>query len=66
MYISNLKTRRCFLIMDKITTHSLEHVGSGETLVFILTVEQYYYCLHTTKCYKCGVASFKVQYGNKL
>jgi hypothetical protein len=34
---------KVLFIMDNTTTRSLRHVGSGETLVFNLIIEQYYY-----------------------
>ena len=34
MYISNPKSGKVFLIMDDFATHSLEHVGRGESFGF--------------------------------
>ena len=39
MYSSNLKSKRCFFILDNIAIHSLEHVGRGDHFIFHLAVE---------------------------
>ena len=47
MYIQYSKAEDPFN-HGQFVTHSLEHVGKGDHLVFNLAVEQYYYCVLTT------------------